>query len=86
MAVLLVIEGEEVDQSALTVDVSPHGLRLQTGASLTPGLPVGVLLDEKTERVIEARVVWVGQIETDQAGQAGLEFLYPLASNSLAGR
>jgi len=84
MAALLVIEGEEVDQSALTVDLSPHRLRLQTAASLAPGQQVGLLPGDQSEGVIGARVVWVGKVETDQAGQAGLEFLRPLASTRLA--
>jgi hypothetical protein len=84
MAVILVIEGEEVDQSSLTVDLSQYGLRLQTAASLAPGQQVGLLPDDRSGSVIGARVVWVGKVETDQAGQAGLEFMRPLASTSLA--
>jgi len=84
MAVILVIEREETDQSSLTVDISEYGLRLQTTASLAPGQPVGVVLGDRPEGVIDARVVWVGKLETDQAGEAGLEFLRPLASKSLA--
>jgi len=84
MAVILFIEGEEIDPSALTVDLSQNGLRLQTDAALAPGQPVGVLLGDKSEGVINARVAWVGKVETDQAGQAGLEFLRPLASERLA--
>jgi hypothetical protein len=84
MAVILVVEGQGVDESSLTVDLSPYGLRLQTAASLAPGQPVGVLLRGRSEGFIDARVVWVGKVETDQAGQAGLEFLRPLASKSLA--
>jgi hypothetical protein len=82
MAVLLVIEGEEVDRSALTVDLSPHGLRLQTAAWLTPGQQVGLLPlpDDSSKDVIGACVVWVGKAETYQAGQAGLAFLRPLAN------
>ena len=85
MAVVLFIEREDVDQSSLTLDLSEYGLRLQTAASLAPGQPVGVLLGDRSEGVIDARVVWVGKVETDQPGQAGLEFLRPLASKSLAG-
>ena len=81
---ILFIEGEEIDQSALSVDLSQNGLRLQTDAALAPGQPVGVLLGDKSEGVINARVAWVGKVETDQAGQAGLEFLRPLASERLA--
>jgi hypothetical protein len=83
MAVLLVIEGEEVDRSALTVDLSPHGLRLQTAAWLTPGQQVGLLPlpNDSSKDVIGACVVWVGKAETYQAGQAGLAFLRPLPSS-----
>jgi len=84
MAVILVIEGEEVDQLSLTVDLSQYGLRLQTAASVAPGQQVGLLPDDRSGGVIGARVVWVGKVETDQAGQAGLEFLSPLASKGLA--
>jgi hypothetical protein len=80
MAVILFIEGEEVDQSAATVDLSQYGLKLQTSAPLAPGQPVGVLLGDVSEGVISARVAWVGKVETDQAGHAGLEFLHPLAT------
>jgi hypothetical protein len=80
MAVILYVEGEEVDHSAVSVDLSQHGLRLQTAASLAPGQPVGVLMDEQSQFVLDARVVWVGRVESDQSGQAGLEFLRPLAS------
>ena len=83
MAVILVIEGEEVDQSSLAVDLSPYGLRLQTAASLAPGQQVGLLPADRSGGVIGARVVWVGKVETDQAGQAGLEFVRPLASKIL---
>jgi hypothetical protein len=84
MAVILFIEREDVDQSSLTVDLSQYGLRLQTAASLAPGQQVGLLPDDRSGGVIGARVVWVGKVETDQAGQAGLEFLSPLASKGLA--
>jgi hypothetical protein len=81
---MLFIESEEVDPSALTLDFSPYGLRLQTAAALTPGQPVEIVLGDKPGSIIDARVAWVGQVETDQAGQAGLEFLRPLTSQHLA--
>ena len=83
MTVILVIEGEEVDQPSLTMDLSQYGLRLQTAAALAPGQQVGLLPHDRSEGVIGARVVWAGKLETDQVGQAGLEFLSPLASTSL---
>ena len=86
MAVILVLEGEEADHSSLVVDFSPYGLRLQTAALLSPGQQVGLLSvpEDKLGRAIGARVIWVGKVATDQSGQAGLEFLRPLAKESLA--
>ena len=83
VAAILVIEGEEVDQSSLIVDLTPYGVRVQTAASLSPGQRVRLLRADRSGGVIDARVVWVGKLEADQAGQAGVEFLRPLASTSL---
>ena len=44
MAVTLVIESDEAEYLATTVDLSPYGLRLQSDATLAPGQPVGLLL------------------------------------------
>ena len=79
MAVTVVIEGDEAEYLATTVDLSPYGLRLQSDASLCPGQPVGLLLATQPDSLIKARVVWVGKAESAQAGQAGFEFLTPIA-------
>jgi len=78
MAVTLVIEGDEAEYLATTVDLSPLGLRLQSDATLVPGQPVGLLLATEPDCFIKARVVWVGKVDSAQAGQAGFEFLNPL--------
>jgi len=78
MAVTLVIEGDEAEYLATTVDLSPHGLRLQSDATLAPGQPVGLLLAAEPDCFIKARVVWIGKAESAHAGQAGFEFLNPL--------
>jgi PilZ domain-containing protein len=80
IVVTLVIEGDEADQLASAIDLSQHGLRLQTDLSLVPGQRVGLLLSDSPSYVIAARVVWLGKAESDQAGEAGLEFLNPLAA------
>lgn len=79
MAVTVVVEGEEAEHLATTVDVSPYGVRVQSDATLAPGQPVGLLLSSQPEYFIKARVVWVGRADTPQAGQAGFEFLNPLS-------
>ena len=78
MAVTLVIEGDEAEYLATTVDLSPHGLRLQSDATLAPGQPVGLLLATEPDCFIKARVVWVGKADSAQAAQTGFEFLNPL--------
>ena len=78
MAVTLVIEGDEAEYVANTVDLSSHGLRLQSEATLALGQPVGLLLGTEPNCFIKARVVWVGKADSAQAGQAGFEFVNPL--------
>ena len=78
MAVTLVIEGDEAEYLATTVDLSAYGLRLQSEATLAPGQPVGLLLATEPACFIRARVAWVGKADSAQAGQAGFQFLNPL--------
>jgi hypothetical protein len=79
IAVNLVIEGDEAEHVATSIDLSRHGVRLQCDASLVPGQLVGLLLDTDPECFVNARVVWVGKADSAQAGQAGFEFLDTLA-------
>ena len=80
MVVTLAIEGDKADSLANGVDVSPHGMRLQTDVALALGQRVGFLLSDSPICGIAARVVWLGKADSDQAGEAGFEFLKPLAS------
>ena len=75
MAVTLLIESDEAEYITTSVDLSPHGLRLQSDATLAPGQPVDLLLATDPDCFIKARVVWVGKADSAQAGQAGFEFL-----------
>ncbi len=77
ITVTLVLEGEEAEQIASTVDVSELGLRLQSQSTLAPGQPVGLLLGDEPGYVLRARVVWVGKLDSDLEGQSGLEFAEP---------
>jgi hypothetical protein len=78
ISVTLVIEGDEAEDLATTVDLSRHGVRLQSDAALAPRQPVGLLLATEPDCFIKARVVWVGKADSAQADQAGFEFLNPL--------
>jgi len=75
MAVTIVLESDEAEFLANSVDISPHGLRVQTDATLAPGQPVGLVLASDPECFIKARIVWIGKSDSDQAGQAGFEFM-----------
>ena len=79
IGVTLVIEGDEARHLATSVDVSLHGLRLQSDAALAPGQLVGLLLATDPDCFINARVIWVGKADSAQAGEAGFEFsgLFP---------
>ena len=76
----MVLEGEEAEHWASTVDLSAGGLRLQSETTFIPGQSVGLVLRTLPDVLIPARVAWVGKAESPQAGQAGFEFLNPLAS------
>jgi hypothetical protein len=78
LPVTLLIESDEAEYLATTVDLSPYGLRLQSDATLAPGQPVGLLLATEPACFITARVIWVGKDNSAQVGQAGLQFLNPL--------
>jgi len=78
MAVILLIEGEEVDHRALTVDISRHGVRLQANPALTPGQLAQVIFEDSPSHAVPARVVWAGRLGSDREAEAGLEFVNPL--------
>lgn len=78
-AVVVIFETEDELQtlSATTTDLSNHGARVKLAqALLTPGQ----VLEFKTEedaKTLRCRVVWTGDLASDQGMEAGLEFLLP---------
>jgi hypothetical protein len=78
----LVIEGDEAEYVGTTVDLSSHGLRVQSDATLSAVQPVGLLLAANADYFIKARIVWVGRADSAQAGQAGFQFLNPLSAKA----
>jgi hypothetical protein len=80
MTVTLVIEGDEADEIATALDLSQHGMRLQTDIALAPGQRVGLLLSDTPSYILGARVAWVGKSDSGQAGQVGMEFTTPLSA------
>lgn len=84
LAVILLAEsdGEKIQREAYTSDLSEHGLRVQTDVALSPGQIVQVLPCNGLEYAMPGRVIWVGEPRSDEAGEAGLEFLRPLPSTA----
>ncbi len=78
--VTLLIKGDAAWQFGNAVDLSRHGLRLESYLLLRPGQHLGLVLDNIPQYVIEARVVWVGKPDSQEASEVGLEFLRPLAA------
>jgi hypothetical protein len=67
--------GQKYNQSALTVDVSQHGARLDgIGYLSVPGASIEVSRRWGKARF---RVIWVGEIGRPQAGQVGVICLEP---------
>jgi hypothetical protein len=75
LSVILVIDGSETEYRATTVDVSPHGVRLLSDATLVLNQRVSLHLRAEPEHFVKARVVWFGNHDPAQGRQAGFEFL-----------
>lgn len=84
LALLIVVEssGREMEAEALAHDLSEHGIGISSGASLKPGQVVEVRGDEGFGSTVRARVVWVGDPQSDRQSPAGLEFLSPLSKRA----
>ncbi len=80
IGVLLIVEteGHRVESPANALDMSQHGLRAQSTIPLAPGQVVGIAPFEGVDYAVRSRVVWVGPVGSERAGEAGLEFLRPL--------
>jgi len=77
ITVTLVIDGDEAEHLATTVDLSNYGARLRSDVTLLPGQHVGIILSTRRDWFIKARVAWVGQCDSPEAGQAGFAFSNP---------
>ena len=75
--VILVAESNGLERRGMTVDLSPEGMRLRSNSTLVPAQAVRLHLASYPSQCVEARVAWVGQPGSPEAGQAGFEFLVP---------
>jgi hypothetical protein len=82
LALVLMMNSDEgdVQNEAVTVDLSQHGCRIEGVATLTEGQVIRLIPWESTGPAISGRVVWVGEPASQLAGEAGIEFLQPLSS------
>jgi hypothetical protein len=78
--VRLVLKAEnfKADDSAVTVDISPLGVKVRTTLALIPGEWVGVVPKGEFPHAIPARVVWAREDESSHWTFAGLKFLQAL--------
>jgi hypothetical protein len=63
----------EADNSAITIDISPHGPKVQTKLQLISGERLGVVLNGEFPDAIPTRVAWVREFESSHWTLAGLE-------------
>ena len=81
LALLILVDsegGESDEATAQAHDLSALGMGISSGASLKTGQLVDIRANEGLGGPLRARVVWVGQPESDKQCPAGLEFLSPL--------
>jgi hypothetical protein len=63
----------KVDDSAITVDISPRGASVRTNLALVPGEWVKVVANGEISHAVAAHVVWVREDESGHSTSAGLE-------------
>jgi hypothetical protein len=63
----------KVDDSAITVDISPRGASVRTNLALVPGEWVKVVANGEISHAVAAHVVWVREDESNHSTFAGLE-------------
>lgn len=80
--VRLVLKAEnfKADDLAVSIDLSLHGIRVQTSLALGAGEWVGVVPKGEFPHAIPARVVWAREDEISHWTVAGLEFLQASAA------
>ena len=80
MPVEIVIDSEanQTAYPASTVELSTHGVRVQTEVALVPGEHVNFIWRGATPRQVPSQVVWSSQGQTERWREAGLQFLEPL--------
>jgi hypothetical protein len=63
----------KADDSAITLDISPRGVRVRTNLALAPGEWVKVVAKGEFTQAIAALVIWVRKDQSSRSTFAGLE-------------
>lgn len=75
ITLLLKSKHAQCEYPASTVNMSEHGLRIQTWAELDRGQTLEVLTENTGSRLAHCRVVWVQRQECEPPFEAGLQIL-----------
>lgn len=78
LALLILVDAEGDEAEARAHDLSLEGMGITCDSTLKTGQLVDIRANEGLGGPLRARVVWVGQPESDKQCPAGLEFLSPL--------
>lgn len=78
-AIVLMVEPDDPETflEGTTVDMSEHGARVETEATLTPGQTLSLIQPDDPAHSYRCMVVWAGDVSSDGHDQIGLEFLSP---------
>jgi PilZ domain-containing protein len=71
------VEDHKVWRKALVLDASTGGVRIQTGTPLLSGQFLEFVPPEGSEYTVSCRVIWAGELGSNNEGESGLKFLAP---------
>lgn len=64
-----------LEHKGITIDRSPHGLRIRAATLLSRGETAVIFSQGKVQTAVPTRIVWVHEGDLDFKAVAGLEFL-----------
>lgn len=81
-AIVLMVESDDsqTSQEGMTIDLSEHGVRVETETTLSPGQTLTLFQPDDPDHPFRCMVVWAGNVGSDGQDQMGLEFLDSLPS------
>ena len=77
-------EGKKIESDAYTLDLSEHGLKLQSSIALAQGQIVDLTATDGSECSVRGRVIWTGAVGSAREGEVGFEIVSPFADAYLS--